>query len=47
MTAQPQPQIMPMHLVWDTNNNRMLRALGAGTTDGWRIVDGSATVTPA
>jgi parallel beta-helix repeat protein len=33
--------------VWDTTNNRMMRASGANATDAWHVVDGSATVTPA
>lgn len=33
-------------LVWDTTNNRMLRASGRGTTSAWYIVDGSGSVTP-
>jgi hypothetical protein len=34
-------------LVWDTTNNRLMRANGPGTTDVWWVVDGSASVTPA
>jgi parallel beta-helix repeat protein len=34
-------------LVWDTTNNRLMRASGANTTDAWYVVDGSASVTPA
>ncbi|APH71458.1 hypothetical protein [Aquibium oceanicum] len=34
-------------IVWDTTNNRALRASGAGATDPWHVLDGSATVTPA
>lgn len=34
-------------LVWDTTNNRLMRANGSGTTDVWWIVDGSASVTPS
>jgi hypothetical protein len=34
-------------LVWDTTNNRMLRASGTAAADPWYVVDGSATVTPA
>lgn len=34
-------------LVWDTTNNRMLRASGTAAADPWYLVDGSATVTPA
>jgi hypothetical protein len=33
--------------VIDTTNDRMLYALGPGVNDGWRVVDGSSTVTPA
>ena len=33
-------------LVWDTTNNRMLRASGRGATSAWYIVDGSGSVTP-
>ena len=33
-------------LVWDSTNNRMLRASGRGTTSAWYIVDGSGSVTP-
>ena len=34
-------------MVWDTTNNRMLRASGTAAADPWHVVDGSATVTPA
>ena len=34
-------------MVWDSTNNRMMRARGATPTDPWDVVDGSATVTPA
>ena len=34
-------------LVWDSTNNRMLRASGTAAADPWHVVDGSATVTPA
>lgn len=34
-------------LIWDTSNSRLMYALGTGATDGWRVVDGSATVTPS
>lgn len=34
-------------LVWDSTNNRMLRASGTAAADPWYVVDGSATVTPA
>lgn len=33
--------------VWDTTNNRMMYALGSAAASGWRVVDGSTTVTPA
>jgi hypothetical protein len=33
-------------MVWDTTNNRMLRASGKNPTDAWWILDGSASVTP-
>ncbi len=33
--------------IWDSSNNRLLVALGATDVSGWRIADGSATVTPA
>lgn len=33
--------------VWDTTNNRLMRASGGLATDDWWIVDGSASVTPA
>lgn len=33
--------------VWDTTNNRELRARGSAATDQWDVVDGSASVTPA
>lgn len=33
-------------LIWDSDNNRMMRADGAGATDVWWVVDGSASVTP-
>lgn len=33
-------------LVWDSTNNRMLRASGTAAADPWHVVDGSATVTP-
>lgn len=34
-------------MVWDSTNNRMMRARGAAAVDPWDVVDGSATVTPA
>jgi polygalacturonase len=34
-------------LVWDTTNNRMVRANGATAADVWHVIDGSATVTPS
>ena len=34
-------------LVWDTTNNRLLRAGGATDVSPWYVVDGSVTVTPA
>ncbi len=33
-------------LVWDTTNNRMLRASNTSDVSPWHVVDGSATVTP-
>lgn len=33
--------------VWDTTNNREMRASGAAAGDSWHVIDGSATVTPA
>lgn len=33
--------------VWDTTNNRMVRASGSAAADPWHVVDGSATVTPS
>lgn len=33
-------------LVWDSTNNRMMRASGRATTSAWFIVDGSGSVTP-
>ena len=32
--------------VWDTTNNRLLRASGSAVADPWYVVDGSVTVTP-
>ena len=34
-------------IVWDTTNNRALRASGTAATDPWHVLDGSASVTPA
>jgi hypothetical protein len=34
-------------LIWDTTNNRMLRASGNAAADPWYVVDGSVTVTPS
>lgn len=34
-------------MVWDTTNNRMMRARGATSTSVWDVVDGSASVTPS
>ncbi len=33
-------------LVWDSTNNRAMRAAGSATTSLWYVVDGSASVTP-
>jgi hypothetical protein len=33
-------------MVWDSTNNRMMRARGAAAADPWDVVDGSASVTP-
>lgn len=33
--------------VWDSTNNRMMRASGSAAADPWHVIDGSATVTPA
>ena len=33
--------------IWDTTNNRLMRARGPLASDPWDVVDGSATVTPA
>ena len=34
-------------MVWDTTNNRMMRARGATDVSIWDVVDGSASVTPS
>lgn len=34
-------------LVWDTTNNRMMRARGGIAADPWDVIDGSASVTPS
>lgn len=34
-------------VVWDSTNNRAMRSDGANTTSIWRVVDGSASVTPS
>lgn len=33
--------------VWDTTNNRMMRARGAFAASSWDVIDGSASVTPS
>jgi hypothetical protein len=33
--------------VWDTTNNRELRASGSTAASAWYVLDGSASVTPA
>ena len=33
--------------IWDTTNNRMMRADGPAAADSWYVVDGSTSVTPA
>ena len=33
-------------LVWDTTNNRMMRAMGASAISPWRTMDGLTVVTP-
>jgi hypothetical protein len=33
--------------VWDSTNNRELRANGKLASDVWHVIDGSATVTPS
>jgi hypothetical protein len=32
--------------VWDTTNNRMMRAAGETDVSVWWVIDGSASVTP-
>lgn len=34
-------------MIWDSTNNRMMRASGSLATDPWHVIDGSASVTPA
>lgn len=34
-------------LVWDTTNNRLMRASGSSNTSAWYVVDGSTSVTPS
>lgn len=34
-------------LVWDTTNNRMMRASNSNAVDPWWVVDGSTSVTPS
>lgn len=34
-------------MVWDTVNNRMLRASGGAANAPWAVIDGSAQITPA
>jgi len=34
-------------MVWDTTNNRMLRAAGATDVSIWYVIDGSTSVTPS
>ena len=33
--------------IWDTTNNRLMRASGATDVSIWWVVDGSTSVTPA
>jgi hypothetical protein len=33
--------------VWDTTNNRMMRARGTAAADPWDVIDGSTSVTPS
>lgn len=34
-------------IIWDTTNDRALRASGSLPADPWHVVDGSASITPA
>lgn len=34
-------------MIWDSTNNRMMRASGTTAAAPWHVIDGSATVTPA
>jgi hypothetical protein len=34
-------------LVWDSTNNRMMRASGSAAASAWYVIDGSTSVTPA
>jgi len=34
-------------LVWDSTNNRMMRASGSSAASAWYVIDGSTSVTPA
>lgn len=34
-------------LVWDTTNNRLMRASGTSAASAWYVVDGSTSVTPS
>lgn len=34
-------------LIWDSTNNRMMRASGGAANSAWWVVDGSASVIPA
>src|SRR5690606_19015584 len=36
-----------LKMIYDSSNQRVMVALGSAATDGWRVVDGSATVTPS
>ena len=33
--------------IWDSTNNRLMRANGALATDAWYVVDGSTSVIPS
>jgi hypothetical protein len=33
--------------IWDTTNNRLMRAAGSAAADRWYVVDGSTSVLPA